>query len=64
MTTMTSNSIDRGNGKCIESDFRNKKTVEFRFEKRRHEIERRVYHFDTVHDRKVRLRQSKIGSFV
>ena len=37
----------------IEVDFSNKKTIEFTFEKRRHEIERRVYLFDTLQDRKV-----------
>lgn len=34
-------------------DFSNKKTIEFTFEKRRHEIEQRVYLFDILQDRKV-----------
>lgn len=35
--------------------FSNQKTVEFTFEKRRGEIERRVYSFDTKQDQKVRI---------
>lgn len=33
--------------------------MEFTFEKRRHEIERRVYLFDTLQDRKVRQNQRR-----
>ncbi len=34
---------------------RNEKTVEFTFEKRRNEVERRIYLFDTIQDRKVEI---------
>ncbi|CAF5194008.1 unnamed protein product, partial [Rotaria magnacalcarata] len=38
--------------KLLTDNENNKKTVEFTFEKRRGEVEQRIYLFDTIHDQK------------
>lgn len=41
--------------------FSDQKLVEFTFEKRRHEIERRVYSFDTIQDKQVLAKRKKLN---